>query len=879
MRKVNTTRFNVAIVSSLLLASGIATRGAAGWVTGDFSSDAFPIVDTQRVADILISHDDFEVVSVAAHDLATDIKRVTGKTATVQTNNWDGRAAAVIVGTLEKSPLIEEAVRRSNVDVSSLRNQWESFLIVAVTNPLAGVDRGLLVVGSDRRGTAYGMYELSQAIGVSPWHWWADVAPQRRDALYVEPGLRRFGPPSVKYRGIFINDEDWGLQPWAAQTFEPEHGGIGPKTYAKVFELLLRLKANTLWPAMHPSTRAFNSFPENKELADDYAIVMGSSHAEPMLRNNVGEWVDIPECYNYALNREGVLKYWEDRVAQNGRFDNIYTIGMRGIHDSAMQGAKTRSEQKTLLERIFTDQRGLLSKYVNPAVGQVPQIFCAYKEVLDVYRAGLEVPDDVTIVWPDDNFGYIRNFANASERKRSGGFGVYYHISYLGRPLSYLWLCTTPPALIREEMAKAYDHGANRLWIVNVGDIKPGEIGTEFFLQMAWDIDRWKRDKPGDFLQNWAAREFGQSPAREIASIMEQYYRLNFQRKPEHLQWWLRGREEKPSPLTDGEKDARLAAFGDLKERVDRLMNSVDSARRDALFELVAYPVRCAALANRRYFDGENSALAAAKGEEKEANALTSKAKAADAQLKEETRFFNETVAGGKWRGFLRIEPADNEWSGMRIAPWSVPKFENQSNAQPGSIATIKVAGTNPPPPGFMGFVEREGLVSIEAEHFNSSTEAGGARWEVIPGLGRSGDSVAVFPTTAPSVDAVQMAAAAPRLDYSLHFQSTGDFALQMQVLPTHPIDGSRFRLGIALDDQAPTLVELDEKDGSTAWAQGVLDEVRVMSTKLKVPGPGTHTLHVFGVDAGIVLDKMVIDCGGLKPSYLGPVETMWPGK
>ena len=323
--------------------------------------------------------------------------------------------------------------------------------------------------------------------------------PRRRAELYVAAGTRRYGPPSVKYRGIFLNDEDWGLQPWAAKTFAPEEGGIGPKVYAKVFELLLRLKANTLWPAMHACTRPFNSFPEDARLADDYGIVMGSSHAEPMLRDNVGEWTAPPGDYNYVTNRAGVLRYWEERVAANGRCENIYTLGMRGIHDSPMVGPDTDAARIRTLEQIFADQRALLAKYVNPDVTQVPQAFTPYKEVLPLYREGLQVPDDVTIVWPDDNFGYIRQFPTPAEQKRAGGFGVYYHISYLGSPLAYLWLCTTPPALIWEEMSKAYDHGADRIWIVNVGDLKPGEIDTEFFLQMAWDIHRWRRDQPAGF--------------------------------------------------------------------------------------------------------------------------------------------------------------------------------------------------------------------------------------------------------------------------------------------------------------------------------------------------------------------------------------------
>src|SRR6266536_3494552 len=545
------------ILGVLILSTAPCATAPAesSWVHSKYRPGDFKLVYGGRAADILISPKDFKVVQIAAESLAADVERVTGKKPVLRREAAGREAAglsasAIIVGTLGHSPLIDALVLAGKLDVSRLRGKWESFVIATVPHPLPGVQMGLAIVGSDRRGTAYGVFELTQAIGVSPWYWWADVTPERLASLIVQAGIRRAGPPSVQYRGIFINDEDWGLQPWAARTFEPERGDIGPKTYARICELLLRLKANTLWPAMHECTRAFNLFPDNKQVADDYAIVMGSSHAEPMLRNNVGEWKDKPEDYDYTRNREGVRHYWEERVAANGRFENVYPLGMRGIHDSAMRGPKTTPERIKLLEQIFADQRALLAQYVNPDVSKVPQIFCPYKEVLADYRAGLSVPADVTIVWPDDNFGYIRYFPAADEQQRPGGFGVYYHLSYLGQPLSYTWLETTPPALIWEEMSKAYEHGARKFWIANVGDIKPSEIGMEFFLQMAWDISRWRRDSLPNFLEQWARREFGPKYSTQTSAVMNEYYRLGFGRKPEHLQWYLPNEPPRPSDLT-----------------------------------------------------------------------------------------------------------------------------------------------------------------------------------------------------------------------------------------------------------------------------------------------------------------------------------------
>jgi len=813
--------------------------GQNPWVTDKAGPGNFAFVAEDRAVDLVIAPEDFKVVAIAASDLAADVERVTGKHPAVRTEvTGDLAGPVVLIGTLGKNPLIDGLVASGKLDVSALRGQWETFLITTVVEPFPGVPQALVVVGSDRRGAAYGVYELSQAIGVSPWYWWADVTPEKKGAIYVAAGMRKFGPPSVQYRGIFINDEDWGLQPWAAKNFAPEEGGIGPKVYRRVFELLLRLKANTLWPAMHKCTKPFNGFPENAQLADDYAIVMGSSHAEPMLRDNVGEWTGPPQRYNYLTNREGVQKYWDERVAANGRFENIYTLGMRGIHDSNMQGPKTDAERIATLEQIFADQRAMLARHVRADVERVPQIFCAYKEVLDLYRQGLKVPDDVTIVWPDDNFGYVRNYASAQERKRSGGFGVYYHISYLGKPLSYLWLCSTPPALIWEEMHKAYDHGAQKLWIANVGDIKPAEIDTEFFLQMAWDINRWRGDNLPQFLETWAAREFGAGHAGEIAGVMAMYYQLNYARKPEHLQWWLPGEPIRSSEFSNQERRERLQAFEALQMRTGSLAATIVKERAAAFAELVAYPVQGAALANRRFLNDELG-----RAEE------TVKANSGLVAL---TKNYNDETASGKWRGLMNLEPADDDWRSMRIAKWKPGKVVTAD--EPRSLGTL--------------------VVSVEAEHFKAKVDRDGAGWVVIPGLGRTGEgSVAVYPTTMPAVLLERAASDAPRLDYDVYLSGTGEFTLHAYLVPTHPIAGGLLRFAVALDAATPQMVALVIDDGGPDWAQGVLNATRVATARLHVATPGPHTLHVFGIEAGVVLDKLVLDRGGLPPGYLGPPE------
>lgn len=832
--------FAIMVFLSLFMLPHLQAQAANTWVGSHEQVGDFPLANKKIAAPIVFSSDDFTVVTIAAKDLAADVERVTGKKPALKNSLKDLQAPAVVVGTLGKSALIDQLVAAGKLDVSNLRGAWESFLITTVDNPQPGLAKILVIAGSDRRGTAFGIYELSQAIGVSPWYWWADVAPEKRTALFVKAGTHRFGPPSVKYRGIFINDEGWGIHRWAANTFETENGGIGPKTYRKVFELMLRLKANTLWPAMHPVTKPFNFFPENAQLADDYAIVMGSSHAEPMLRNNVGEWSLPHDQYNYVDHREKVSGYWEERMKSNGRYENIYTIGMRGIHDSLMQGPENDAERIDLLHTIFKDQRALINQYSEAPAEQVPQMFCAYKEVLGLYRQGLQVPDDVTIVWPDDNFGYMRNFANAEERNRSGGFGVYYHISYLGAPMAYLWLNTVPPALIWQEMFKSYEMGADRMWIVNVGDIKPGEVGIELFLQMAWDINRWQRDNIDTFLTDWAQREFGAANAQEIAHIMKSYYQLNYQRKPEHLQWWLPRTEPRLSPLSDTESAERIQAFSRLRLQAEHLYQKIPATQRDAFFQLVGYPVIGSAWANLRFLEGERGNSEAAH--------------AADARLQQETARWNTSLAKGKWKDFMATEPADALWDKYRITGWTMP-----SDAL---LAAKKQA--KPATAGKHSF-------AIEAEDFNRKTDRSGVAWQIIPDLGKTGSgSVALFPIARHDFAGNQLAEKSPYLEYEVSFAKTGQFTLHVHLIPTHPLSGTLLRFAVGLNNDAPEAVALDVQDGSPAWAQGVLNATRVATSTLNVTRTGKQTLKIYGVDAGVVLDKIVVDIDGVQDNYLG---------
>ncbi|MEP6850001.1 MAG: glycosyl hydrolase 115 family protein [Acidobacteriota bacterium] len=862
------------LVLPFSLAAAFTAFGQMPGIREAYRPGDFKLASAGRSAPIAFDPLDNTVVRIAANDLAADIERVTGTRSKIldQVDNIPGDV--VIVGTLGKSRLIDRMTDAGKIDVAAIKGKWESFVIETVQDPLPNVGSALVIAGSDRRGTAFGIYHLSQMIGVSPWYWWADVAPEHRSSLFLSSGKVIAREPSVRYRGIFINDEDWGLQPWAAKTFEPETGNIGPKTYAKVFELLLRLKANTLWPAMHEVTTPFNSDPRNSKLADDYAIVMGSSHAEPMLRNNVGEWKANKDDYNFLTNPSGVTEYWRKRVEENGKYENIYTLGMRGIHDSSMQGPKTQVERIPLLEEIFGVQRSLLAKYVRSDVEKIPQIFCPYKEVLSDYRASLKVPDDVTIVFPDDNFGYIRQFPNDLERSRRGGFGVYYHISYLGRPISYFWLNSVPPALIWEEMSKAYANGMDRLWIVNVGDIKPGEIGTEFFLQMAYDAKKWNVGNIGGFLSEWAKREFGASNAAPIARIMESYFRLGFQRKPEHLQWFLPGEPARKSSLNDDEISSRLRSYSTQRERAEQIANLIPPNKRNAFYELVLYPVRSAALANERFFAAELAEHYKA-SDPARAREWAKRSVDADSAITSDAKYFNNELAEGKWRNIMSPDITSGQWPSLRSNPPKLKLADFGSDVKTSDEITgrsaVQRSAVSSPAKHVKRSSEIDGVVSIEAERFSRATETNGVTWKIILGLGRTGDSVTTIPRKATTF----APPAAPTLEYRVRIETSAEFSMNFTLLPTQPLlAGNKTRLAYSFDNGPPVVIDATNPEvGGKEWSYNVLNESNSLSSQSYLT-KGDHVLTVFAVDTGIVLDKIVLNSRPLNESYFGPPET-----
>jgi hypothetical protein len=824
-----------------------------GAVTVTETPASFPLVAGGVAAPIVLPSDAPEVVKIAARDLAADIATVTGIKPEI----------------LVAAPANKTGPRIEFVLASELAGRWEAFRLSASSNVLT-------IAGSDPRGLAYGSYEISRRIGVSPWYWWADVPVTRRAELHLSPGVEPIDQPAVKYRGIFINDEDWGLEPWASKTFEPEVGNIGPKTYARIFELLLRLRANCIWPGMHPTTIPFHQVPGNAAVADAYAIILGSSHAEPMLRNNVNEWKEDAKLFNYLTNRTGVLTYWEQRVRERTNGESLFTLGMRGIHDSPIVGPKTQRERIATLEKIFADQRDLLARHLgvdDPT--RVGQIFCPYKEVLDDYNAGLRVPEDATIVWPDDNFGYVRRFATPAERARSGGLGVYYHLSYLGAPLAWLWFDSLPPALIWSEMSRAYEQGARTFWIANVGDLKNTERATEFFLNLAWHADRTDVNAPARFLRETAARDFGREHAVAVAGILDRLHAINFARKAEHLQWHLTMTPYQPTELNEAEIHARLKACAALLRDSDALAERLPAAARDAYFQLVGYPVAITAAANERYFRSELARADIARGRSPEANRAAEQE--ADSRIAKLTARYNHDIAGGKWRNIVTV-------NGVSPDQWK--RFQRDTSTLRPDPTPDNVCPPVPPelepllrPSGARAgdFVERNKVISIHAGHFTGQNHLpSGAGWRIVPGLGRTGAAVTVLPSTT-----VITSNAAPSLAYRFHVATGGPATLGVRLLPTYPlVTGQGLRLAVAIDDSTPLPLAVIEgfDPRRDAWKERVLANATAVSHQLpQTLTTGWHTLRLIAVDAGVVVDKIVLDLGGLSASYDGPAETRLP--
>jgi hypothetical protein len=935
--------------------------------------EAFAVIGRGRAADLYVDSADFSGVALAARNLQADLHRVSGLSARLTDDVQRADAQMILIGTLGHSRVIDRLVAERKIDTAAIAGKWESFLIQVVSAPLPGIERALIICGSDKRGTIFGIYDLSEQMGVSPWYFWADVAIRHRDAVYVRPGRYLQGEPAVKYRGIFLNDEAPDLTNWVREKYGtapgyPSSANYGHEFYARVFELILRLKGNLLWPAMWDN--AFNEDdPENPRLSDEYGVVMGTSHQEPMLRAQK-EWdrryLDSVGHWNYATHPKLLEDFWRDGVRRNRSYESLITIGLRGANDTPMI-AGPAAANKALLERIVEVQRRILSEEFHTDAATVPQVWCLYKEVMEYYEAGMRVPDDVSLLWADDNWGNLRRVPTASERQRGGGAGIYYHFDYHGGPRSYQWINSDPIPKIWEQMSLAKQYGADRIWIVNVGHLKGYELPIEFFLQLGWNTTRWKGDSSSEFTRLWSAREFGPDYAGRIAAIVSAYTRYNGRRKPELVDASTYSLEHYD------EFEKVVGDYDALAKDAQQISERLPPEDRAAFYELVLFPVKASALLNEMYLAAARNALYARQRRASTSD-MAERTRAlfqAEMDLMDE---FNHRRLGGRWDHFmdqpvigytgwrdpprnsldaiklteLTPEPApdlgvtaegtdiavdqgalklpaidgfnrqrrhidvfnrgtgDFEVAARASAPWilvdrpraNVAKDErlwvsiDWSSVPAGATTgTVTVSGAHrevnievrvfspkaETARALRGFVEGEGVVAIEPEHFSAKYDAGDKRWIRVEDYGRT---LSGMRASGPADVRAVPGKDSPRLEYQVYLFESGTFDLYAVTSPTlNFLSGRGLQFAASVDDGPLSTIDAVPVDASghepaESWEQAVTNNARWVRIPLKFDKPGYHALKLWMIDPGVLVQRLILDTGGLKPSYLGPPES-----
>ena len=976
-------------VASLLVAlllcsfSAAAQKQAKVIISAGKRAEAIILASAGSCAPLVVSPGEWPGVTRALADLQNDLSLVTGAMPDLITASKPPRAEFMIIaGTIGKSAAIDRLTKRKKIDVSAIKDKWESFIIQTVEKPFPGVKSALVIAGSNKRGTIYGIYEISRQAGVSPWHWWADVPAGKSSELYVIPGRHVWGEPSVKYRGIFLNDEYPALTRWVAFKYgnvtpsvnppvPPDVANYGSEFYSRIFELLLRLKANYLWPAMW--NNAFNEDDlRNASLADEYGIVMGTSHQEPMIRAQK-EWdrryLKTLGNWSWTHHEDTLVKFWREGIRRNKDYESIITIGLRGADDTEMgPGGPAANIEK--LEKIVEVQREMIAEEIDSDVTKVPQSWCLYKEVQDYYHEGMRVPDDVTLLWAEDNWGNVRRLPVANERKRSGGAGIYYHFDYHGGPRSYQWINTSPIPKIWDQMSLAKQYGADRIWIVNVGHFRGYEIPLEYFLDLARDTGAMGSKGMSAWTEQWAADVFGPEHASEISEIIRDYTMFNGRRKPELLS---------PSTysLVDYHEAERVVEeYNRLADKAEHIGHLLPAEMKDAYFHLVLFPVKACALVNELYVTAGKNALYASQGR---ANAgkmadRTEQLFAADTAL---MGYYNRVYAGGRWKHFMDQahlgyiawnDPPVNSLRHIRLerpvpAQGALPAItaEGSAEAWPGSATTpllplfdvfnkqtryfeifnrgdqpfvytasadhpwiilssshgtvtdqervdvsinwpelpygqhngtVTVAAERsefkigitafrpeePDPETVEGFVEADGYVSMEAVSYTGRHDSGERGWEQIEDYGRTGSGMRAraFTDAPPAVPGKD----SPVLEYRIYFFSAGEFETVLYMAPSlNFLPDRNFRIGLSVDDSEPQLITVvpagfNAENFNREWEETVRNSIRYVKGKIMVAGPGYHTLKVWMIDPGMVLEKVVVNTGGLRSSYLGPPES-----
>ena len=793
-------------------------------------ADYFSLLENGKPIQLIFDANDFPGVLRAVNDLKNDFEKLTGERPATS-----GKTA-IIIGTVGKSPIIDRLLNQGKITKSELLGKREKFIITTIANPSSGIDKALVIAGSDKRGTIYGIYELSKQIGISPWYWWADVPVKGSESLYVKPGVYSEGEPAVCYRGIFINDEAPAFQGWCNAMY----GGVNSKMYVRMFELILRLKGNFLWPAMWGNA-FFDDDPANGALADEMGIVIGTSHHEPLGRAH-DEWRRYGKgAWNYEKNPDVLQEFWRGSMERMKDFEVVATVGMRGDGDEPM----SQDADIALLEKIINDQREIIGNVTGKKPEETPQVWALYKEVQDYYDKGMSVPDDVTLLLCDDNWGNVRKLPDVNAAKRKGGYGMYYHFDYVGGPRNYKWINVSQVQRVWEQMNLTYAHGVDKIWVVNVGDLKPMEFPISFFLDMAWNPNRFHADNLFQYTENWCAQQFGQKYAREAARMLNLYTKYNSRVTPEML-------DEQTYSLDNYKEfetvvnDYKALAFDAL-----RLYNLMPAEYRDAFDQLVLFPINGMCNLYEMYYAlAMNKKYAAIN--DLRANAFADNVKECFERDTLLTIHYNSNISNGKWLHQMdQIRIGYSYWQ------------------QPPRSVMPKVEYVNREIPKEKRFIEKDGYISIEADNFARSLGTNQIRWEIIPDLGRTASAVSTFPQNVyPQTNENVY------LEYDLQTLSSGEVEVHIFLSPTLNFNANRgLRYALSIDGGNEEIVNFNAHyDGSLGKWQG--ERIIRSVTKMSISEAGNHTLRLRVLEAGIVFQKIILNFGGLQASYLGAPES-----
>ncbi|MDR2805100.1 MAG: glycosyl hydrolase 115 family protein [Dysgonamonadaceae bacterium] len=816
---------NLTVFLAVLLLSAGSLSGQEPFVFAEGESSWFPLITDGKPVPVLSDEADHKGVLRAVNDLKDDFRKVTGNTPAT------GGTSVIIIGTAGKSAAIDRLIKESKINGKELAGKIEKYIIQTIDNPAPGVNKGLVIAGSDKRGTIFGIYELSRQIGVSPWYWWADVPVSHQENLYVKPGKYTDGEPAVTYRGIFINDEAPAFQGWCVEKF----GGVNARMYEHMFELILRLKGNFLWPAMWGNA-FYDDDPLNGALADEMGIIIGTSHHEPMGRAH-NEWRRYGSGdWNYNKNPNLLQDFWRGGMERMKNYETLVTVGMRGDGDEPM----SESADIALLEKVVTDQRQIIENVTGKKPEKTPQVWALYKEVQDYYDKGMRVPDDITLLLCDDNWGNVRKLPDINAPKRQGGYGMYYHFDYVGGPRNYKWVNISQIQRIWEQMNLTYAHGVDKLWVVNVGDLKPMEFPISFFLDMAWNPNRFHAGNLFQYTEDWCARQFGEKYAREAARLLTLYAKYTRRVSPELLN------EQTYSLDHYNEFETAVADYKNLALDAFRLYNLLPANCRDAFDELALFPINAVCNLYEMYYAVALNKRYAALHDSR-ANAWADKVKECFERDSLLTVHYNREIAGGKWAHLM-----DQVRIGYTY--WQQPLKSIQPNVE-------YIAPSEPRAP----FTEHDGYIAIEAENFMRSQAPENMRWAVIPDLGKTRSAVTTFPA-----NSYPAAGETVYLEYDVVFQSTGTFEVEVFLAPTLNFNANQgLRYAVSFDGNREEIVNFNGhyRGELGQWqAESIIRSI----TKHTVATAGKHSLRFRVLEPGIVLEKIVINTGGVKPAYLG---------